>query len=190
MAYFPAFIKLDNQKILIVGGGKIASDKLEHLLDFTNDIKIVAPDTNEKMLFLINKYNLNFQKRVYSQDDLKNINIVIVAIDNIPLQKEIYTQSKQHSCLCNSVDSVEYCDFIFPSYIKKDDLTIAISTCGTSPAFAKHFKKFLNDILPNNIGEFLKTMKEYRKIMPKGKQRMKFLDNKAKNFIDKLGDNR
>ena len=44
MAYFPAFIKLDNLKILIVGGGYIASEKLEHMLDFTKDIAVIAPN--------------------------------------------------------------------------------------------------------------------------------------------------
>jgi len=66
--------------------------------------------------------------------------------------------------LCNCVDSVEYCDFIFPSYIKKDDLTIAISTSGSSPALAKHLKIYLKNLIPE--------------------ERMKFFDKKAKNFIN------
>ena len=41
MSYFPAFLKLDNKKILIVGGGYIAYEKLDHLLDFTKDKKKV-----------------------------------------------------------------------------------------------------------------------------------------------------
>lgn len=190
MSYFPAFIKLDNLHILIVGGGTIASCKLEHLLDFTNKIKVISPCLNEKMQILIKENNLEFENRIYTHNDLKNIDIVIVAIDDIVLQKEIYMQSKINHCLCNSVDSVDYCDFIFPSYIKKDDLTIAISTGGSSPAFAKQLKKFLNDIIPNNIGKFLKKMKEYRSVMPKGKQRMLFLEKEAKKYINKLEKNK
>jgi len=53
------------------------------------------------------------------------------------------------------VDSVDYCDFIFPSYIKKDDLTIAVSTSGASPAMAKHLRRYLQNLIPQNIGEFL-----------------------------------
>ena len=73
--------------------------------------------------------------------------------------------------------------FIFPSYIKKDDLTIAVSTSGSSPAIAKYLRIYLEKIIPNSIGDFLKKMKEYRKTMPKGKKRMKFLDEKAKEYI-------
>jgi len=131
VAYFPAFIKLDDLDILIVGGGNIALEKLEHLLDFAKSIKIIAPYISKSMQKVIDDNNL-----------------------------------------------------IFPSYIKKDDLTIAVSTSGSSPAVAKYLKSFLQDIIPNNIGEFLKQMKDYRKTMPKNKQRMEFLDKKAKEYID------
>ena len=81
------------------------------------------------------------------------------------------------------MDSVDYCDFIFPSYIKKDDLTIAVSTSGASPAMAKHLRRYLERVIPDGIGDFLREMKSLRKTLPKGKERMKMLDEKAENYI-------
>jgi precorrin-2 dehydrogenase/sirohydrochlorin ferrochelatase len=184
MAYFPAFIKLDNKKILIIGGGYIAYEKLDHLLDFTKEIDVIAIEYSDNMIQRIEKENLSYKKRAYKDGDIKDYAIVIVAIDDIPLQAKIFKESKKYNCLCNSVDSVEYCDFIFPSYIKKDDLTIAISTSGSSPAMAKHLKLYLKDLIPNSISEFLKEMKSLRKTLPKGKERMKMLDEKAKKYIN------
>jgi len=183
MAYFPAFIKLDNKKILIVGGGYIAYEKLDHLLDFTQDIYVIASEFSQEMMNRIEKENLGFEQRKYIKGDIKEYAVVIVAVDDIPLQAEIFKESKEYNCLCNSVDSVDYCDFIFPSYIKKDDLTIAISTSGASPAMAKHMKLYLKNLIPDSISEFLKEMKNLRKTLPKGKERMKMLDEKAKNYI-------
>jgi len=183
MAYFPAFLKLDNKKILIVGGGYIAYEKLEHLLDFTQDISVVALEFSDDMSKMIKDNNLNFEQRAYKVGDIAEYAIVIVAVDDIPLQSEIFQESKQYNCLCNSVDSTAYCDFIFPSYIKKDDLTIAVSTSGASPAMAKHLRIYLQNLIPDTIGEFLKEMKGLRKTTPKGKERMKMLDEKAKNYI-------
>jgi len=183
MSYFPAFFKLDNKKILIVGGGYIAYEKLDHLLDFTHDISVISPELSEEILNRIEKENLNFEKRKYEVGDIKEFAIVIVAVDDISLQAEIFKESKQYNCLCNSVDSVDYCDFIFPSYIKKDDLTIAISTSGASPAMAKHLKLYLKELIPDSISEFLKEMKGLRKTLPKGKERMKMLDEKAKKYM-------
>jgi len=183
MAYFPAFIKLDNKKILIVGGGYIAQEKLEHLLDFTNDISLISLEYSQEMLSIIKENNLDYEVRGYNKDDIKEYAVVIVAVDDIPLQAKIFNESKRYNCLCNSVDSVDYCDFIFPSYIKKDDLTIAVSTSGASPAMAKRIRMYLEDTIPESIGDFLKEMKNLRKTLPKGKERMKMLDEKAKNYI-------
>ncbi|MCK4737412.1 MAG: bifunctional precorrin-2 dehydrogenase/sirohydrochlorin ferrochelatase, partial [Sulfurimonas sp.] len=76
-----------------------------------------------------------------------------------------------------------YCDFIFPSYVKKDDLTVAISTSGASPAMAKHLRIYLQNLIPSGISEFLVEMKNLRKTLPKGKERMKMLDKKAEDYI-------
>lgn len=186
MSYFPAFLKLENKKILIVGGGNIAYQKLERLLDFTDDIFVVAPEISHQMQILIGKKELNYKKRVYQTGDIKEFAIVIVAVDNLEIQAEIFHESKQYNCLCNSVDSVDYCDFIFPSYIKNGDLTLAISTSGASPAMAKHLKLYLKNIIPESISLFLKEMKDLRRTLPKGKERMKMLDEKARNYIKKL----
>lgn len=183
MSYFPAFLKLDNKKILIVGGGYIAYEKLDHLLDFTYDIKVIAPELSTEMQNRIDQEGLLFEKRKYEVGDIKDYAVVIVAVDDIPLQAEIFKESKSYNCLCNAVDSVDYCDFIFPSYIKKDDLTIAVSTSGASPAMAKHIRRFLEETIPDGISDFLKEMKALRSTLPKGKERMKMLDKKAEEYI-------
>ncbi|MBU0720017.1 bifunctional precorrin-2 dehydrogenase/sirohydrochlorin ferrochelatase [bacterium] len=183
MGYFPAFVKLDQRKILIVGGGRIAYEKLDHLLDFTKDIEVIALSYSDQMRQRMEEEALHYEERKYKVGDLAGFSIVIVAVDDIPLQAEIFEESKKHNCLCNSVDSVDYCDFIFPAYIKKDDLTIAVSTSGASPAFAKHFKHYLSSLIPEGISNFLYEMKQLRSTLPKGKQRMEMLDKKAQDYI-------
>lgn len=183
MAYFPAFIKFDNKKILIVGGGLIAHDKLIHLLEFTNSITLISREFSLETQTLISRNSLDYKQKDYESGDLKDFDIVIAAVDNIAIQELIYLESRNYNCLCNCVDIQDYCDFIFPSYIKKGDLTIAISTSGSSPAMAKQLRIWLEKIIPDSIGDFLVQMREYRKTMPKGKERMKFLDKKVKDYI-------
>jgi precorrin-2 dehydrogenase/sirohydrochlorin ferrochelatase len=183
MSYFPAYIKLDGKKVLIVGAGKIAQDKLEHLLDFTENITIIADNLCEEIISIVKIYSLKSIKKKYETDDMDGFDIVIAAIDDIEKQKEIYLEAKEKRILCNTVDVIEYCDFIFPSYIKEGDLIISVSTSGASPAVAKYLRRFLQSCLPNGIGEFLTEMKNLRKKLPKGRERMKFLDDKAKEFF-------
>ncbi len=186
MAYFPAFVKLDNKKILIVGGGKIAYEKLGHLLDFTPSISLIAKEFCDDIISVIEDNTLEYDQRAYRTGDIKGFDIIIIAVDNLSLQAEIYGESRQYRSLCNAVDSVDYCDFIFPSYIKKGDLTLAISTSGASPALAKQLRIYLQKIIPDSITEFLSEMKSLRKNLPKGKERMLLLEEKAKKYVERF----
>ena len=184
MSYFPAYLKIDDKKILIIGGGNIATEKLEKLLDFTNHIIILAEEFSDKISQLARENGLKTIQKRYEPKDIEGFDIVIVAIDDIQKQKEIYLEAKKKKILCNSVDAIEYCDFIFPSYIKKGDLTISISTSGASPAVAKYLRRYIEKLIPTSIDKFLIKMKNLRKKLPKGKERMKLLDEKAKEFFD------
>lgn len=184
MSYFPVFIKFDNKKILIIGGGKIALRKLKYILEFTNNITLISNDYIKEIEELVEINSLTYTQRKYKSEDAKGFDIVIAAVDNIKLQELIYQETREYKCLYSCVDIQEYCDFIFPAYIKKGDLTIALSTSGSSPAMAKHLKLWLDKILPNSIENFLKQMRKYRDTMPKGKDRMNFLDKKAKEYIN------
>ncbi|MBA1438234.1 MAG: bifunctional precorrin-2 dehydrogenase/sirohydrochlorin ferrochelatase [Epsilonproteobacteria bacterium] len=184
MQFFPAFMKLEKQKILIVGGGKIALEKLEKMLDFTSEITIVAKDVSDAMLHVIEQNRLTFLHKGYQKGDLSGFFMVIAAVDDMELQKRIFLDSREYNCLCNAVDLLECCDFIFPSYIKEGDLTVAISTSGTSPAFAKHFKRFVAKAIPDDIAQFLQKMGKLRESIPKGKERMQLLDEKVQKYIE------
>ena len=183
MSYFPAFLKLDHKKILLIGGGVIAYEKLKHLLEFGSNISVIASALSPQMHAVLEEKKLHFKVRKYERGDIEKFDIVVVAIDNIALQEEIFQESRGYNCLCNCVDSVEYCDFIFSAYIKKDDLIVAVSTSGSSPAFAKQFKNYLLELIPPDIGVFLSQMAYLRKTLPKGKERMKMLEQKVQEYI-------
>jgi precorrin-2 dehydrogenase/sirohydrochlorin ferrochelatase len=186
MAYFPALLKLDGRRILIVGGGYIAGEKIEKLLDFTRDLTVIAPEVSDETLAMIDANGLTLHRRRYEEGDIEGYSVVIVAVDDLGLQKEIYDACRAAGILCNSVDSVDYCDFIFPSYTKKGPLVIAYSTSGISPSLAKYLRRAMERMIPDSVTDFLDEMKELRRTLPKGRERMKLLDAKAKAYVDAL----
>jgi len=183
-SYFPLFLDITNRCVLVVGGGKIATDKLEKLLDFTTNIKIVAKEFTPRMMGLVKKHKLSFSNRTFCDDDLLGVDVVVSAVDDMDLQKYIFDKTREKSILVNSVDKREFSDFIFGSYIKEDGVVISISTLGSLPAVSKYLKRYLKKALPENLADFLRKAKQTRESLPKGKERMKLLSKMAKEFFD------
>ena len=183
MSFFPMFMDMQDLKVLVVGGGNIATEKLEKLVDFTKEITIIAADVSAEANSLIKEHCLTLYQRRYSEGDIQGFDIVIVATDTVDLHKAIYEESRGSRILVNSVDNTDYCDFIFPSYVKKDDLTIAFSTGGASPAFAKHIRRHFEKIIPDSVGPFLQKMKALRSTMPKGPERMRYFDELVEKYF-------
>ena len=183
MSFFPLFIEMQHLKVLLVGGGKIATDKLTKLLEFTNQITVIATEISLETQRLIALHDLCAYQRSYQQGDIEGFDIVIVATDTVTLHQAIYEESRGSRVWVNSVDNIAYCDFIFPSYIKKDELTIAFSTGGASPAFAKQIREYFEKRIPDSVGDFLKKMKALREQMPKGVERMKYFEKLTRHYF-------
>lgn len=185
MSFFPMYMDMKDLKVLVVGGGAIAAEKLEKLVDFTKEITLIASEVSDESHQFIKDYCLTLYQRAYSKGDIEGFDIVIVATNTIALHKEIYEESRGSRILVNSVDNTDYCDFIFPSYVQKGDLTIAFSTGGASPAFAKQIRRHFEMIIPDSVGEFLQKMKALRSQLPKGKERMKYFDALVETYFKK-----
>ena len=183
MSFFPMYMDMTNLKVLLVGGGYIATEKLEKLVDFTTQITVITLRIEDEAKEIVDKHNLSLHNRAYAKGDIDGYDIVIVATDTPILHKEIYEESRGSRILVNSVDNTDYCDFIFPSYVQKGDLTIAFSTGGASPAFAKYIRQHFEKIIPDSVAGFLEKMKALRTTMPKGKERMKYFDDTVKQYF-------
>ena len=185
MSFFPMYMDMSKLKVLLVGGGAIATEKLEKLVDFTKEITVITKELSPEAQSLIKDHCLTLYQRAYMKGDITDFDIVIVATDTVDLHKAIYEESRGTRVLVNSVDDTAYCDFIFPSYIKRGDLTISFSTSGASPAFAKQIRRYFERVIPDNVDTFLQKMKQMRSELPKGKERMQKFEEMVREYMAK-----
>jgi precorrin-2 dehydrogenase/sirohydrochlorin ferrochelatase len=183
MSLLPVVLNTENKKILIIGGGNIATEKTKKVLNFTKNITIISPEISNELKNIVERENLKYIKRTYKEGDLNKFDIVINCVDDLNFQKYVYEKAKKEKILCNSVDCIEYSDFIFPSVVKKGDFILSISTSGNSPALAKYLRIFFENFIPDEIEKFLEDMNKLRKQLPKGKERQDLFKKKAKEFI-------
>lgn len=151
---FPVFLKLENFRVLIVGGGKAAAEKVSAI--FSNSpatrVTLVAPVVLPEILAWQSQVaNLNIITRAFDATDLDDTDFVIVAVNNTQTSRLIKQLAEQRKLITNVADTPEQCDFYLGSIVQKGDLKIAISTNGKSPTFAKRVKETLNDAIPNDV---------------------------------------
>jgi siroheme synthase-like protein len=164
MAYFPMFIEIENKPVTVVGGGNIARHKIEVLLQFKPVIKVISPLFCEEILTLAQQYpeNLKLIERNFSDCDIEGATFVVAATDDEELNSHISTICQEKNILVNVVDVKKECSFIFPAIVKKEELVIAISTGGSSPALASRIKQEINDAIPDYYAEVAEFLGEHR----------------------------
>ena len=141
MPYYPIFLDLDSQKIIVVGGGEVAERKIRNLLTYGCQIYIVSPHLTPHLKQLIAKkkiHHIPYESLGKLMDDAF---MIIAATDDPEVNSQIASQAKERGLLVNAVDQPGDCNFIMPSVVKQGDLQIAISTAGKSPALAKKIRK-------------------------------------------------
>lgn len=159
----PIALKLERLHCLVVGGGAIALEKIEKLLNFNANITVVTISALPKILELAKHNKLNLELRAYAESDLdKNYKLVISAVNNKNTLEAIYTQAKQRNLLFNAVDKPEYCDFYFTSVITQGDIAIGVSSNGVSPTATQYLRDQIAKLLDNNFSELMNNMKQFR----------------------------
>jgi len=150
-------ILLKNQKVLLIGGGKVALQKAKVLKENGIEFRIVA----KEILANISEFCDDIIVKEFEESDLKE-SIVIDATGNEKVTKKLIEFKKRKNFLLNVVDKPQFCDFYFMALINRGDLKIGISSNGASPSAAQFVRDEIKNILPENIEEVLKGKKELR----------------------------
>jgi uncharacterized protein len=162
---FPVFLQLERLRVLIVGGGPVAVEKLQALLSNApcTRVRIVAEQFSEQLLHIsADRDRVELVQKRYSSGDLYDADIVIVAVNDILVAEEIRNDAKARKILVNVADTPELCDFYLGSIVQKGNLKIAISTNGKSPTIAKRIKETLHEVIPEEIDTLLDNMQQIR----------------------------
>jgi siroheme synthase-like protein len=163
MALFPAFLKLEGRRCLVVGAGPVAEEKIESLLHTGAKIQVVAPVATARVQSWAREKKIRWQRRTFRAADLAGAVIVVAATSSSALHSKIYRQARRRGVLCNSVDDPENCDFYYGAVVRRGDLQIAISTAGRSPALAQRLRKKLEQDIGVEYERFVTALGDRRK---------------------------
>jgi len=162
---YPIFLKVHELNILLVGGGFVATEKLEFLLKSSPlaQVTVVSKEFRPEFLEVAEKSDtVTLIEDIYHEKYLGGKHLVIGATDNKAVNRQIRDESKERFLLVNIADTPELCDFYLGGIVTKGNLKIAISTNGKSPTTAKRLRQLLEDVLPDEIDDLLENLNTYR----------------------------
>src|SRR5258706_3363511 len=162
---FPVFLKLEQLRLLVVGGGAVSLEKLHAIVHNSpaTRVKLVAISISEEVKALAEKHqNIQWAERPYQTEDLEEADLVMVAVNDKQVSQAVQQDARARGKLVNVADTPELCDFYLGSIVKKGNLKIAISTNGKSPTIAKRLKEILSESLPDQLDDILDNMHTIR----------------------------
>ncbi|MGI4835397.1 MAG: precorrin-2 dehydrogenase/sirohydrochlorin ferrochelatase family protein [Janthinobacterium lividum] len=158
---FPAFLQLENLRVLLVGGGNVGLEKLSAILRNSprTAVTVVSISMLAELRELAARHpRVRLLEKAYAETDLDAHDLVFAATDDPSLHRAIVAAARARRLLVNVADTPALCDFYLSSVVVKGQLKVAISTNGKSPTVGKRLRAVLEDALPEELDEVLAQM--------------------------------
>jgi siroheme synthase-like protein len=167
VTYCPAFLNLRDKKCVVVGGGGVALRKVRMLLECGTAVTVISRKHHPQISQLARDKVIRLIRRDFDPGDLEGARIVVAATDGRRVNRKVAVEAKRVGALVNVVDDPAHSDWIVPSYFRRGDLTIAVSTAGCSPALAKKIRTRLEQTFGEEYHSLLSLAEDVRRALRK-----------------------
>jgi len=159
---YPAFLSLRGKTCAVVGGGHVALRKVRSLLSTGANIIIISPQLHPELQALLATGSIRHIPGTYSREHLAGASLVFAATNDPAINQQVAQDAQQQGLWTNIADNPDESDFHVPATIHRQDLTLAISTAGGSPAFARYVRELLEQALHESLGQTLDMIAQAR----------------------------
>jgi siroheme synthase-like protein len=161
--YFPLLFK-DAFSSLIVGGGQVATRKVDTLLQIRCGITIIAPQISELIDRNIQARSIHWIQREYAMGDCKGFQLVIAATPVREINRRVSEEARELGIPVNVVDDPALSTFIFPAIWRHKSLLLAVSTEGVAPFLAAEIRNRLAGSA-QGMGSWVEIAGKFREIV-------------------------
>ena len=153
MKYFPVFLDLRRKRILVIGGGPVAAQKIRDLKGSGAKVTVIAKKALPGIKHL---------KRSFRPSDLEDQDLVFCATEDSAFNHRLSALCRERHLWVNVADKPKHCSFILPAVFRRGEIVAAFSTGGGSPAMAKFLRKKLEENIGPETGRLFDILKSIR----------------------------
>ena len=154
--YFPVFIDLSQKRIIVIGGGTIATRRVNTLLQFTENVTVISPEVTDELRELSVQDKIVWRQCEYCEEQIRTADIVIAATNQPKVNHRVKKDCEQmkekdgRNILVNIADDKNLCDFYFPGIVDMDGVVVGINSGGKNPGHVKEIRKRIQNMIKNS----------------------------------------
>ena len=167
MEYFPIFLRLAGEPVLVVGGGEVAARKVDLLLRANADVTVVAPELEPRLAALLQAGAIAHVAQEFQPEHLNGMRLAIAATDRNAVNAWVAHQAESRGINVNVVDDRELSRFIMPAIIDRSPILAAVTSGGDAPVLTRRLREKLEAFLPHRLGELAKFSGSLRGLVKK-----------------------
>lgn len=190
MRFFPVFLNLKGRRCLVVGGGEVAANKLQGLLEAEAEATLVAPEATVEIAALEEQGQISRQAREFIPEDLADCALVIAATDDEQTNRRVAEAATARNIPVNVVDNPQLCGFIMPSVVNRPPVQVAVSTGGAAPVLARLLRARLETLIPAAYGRLATLLRDFRgrvkARIPQARERRRFWEDIAQGPVAEM----
>jgi uroporphyrin-III C-methyltransferase / precorrin-2 dehydrogenase / sirohydrochlorin ferrochelatase len=176
----PLFVNLAGRRVVLVGGGPVAAGKLTQLLDAGAEVLVVSPDVHPS----IDGRGVAIARREFSPADLDAAWLVVAAATP-DVNRAVASAAEARRIFVNAVDDPANATAFLSGVVRRDGVTVAISTSGDAPGLTALLREAIDAILPRDIGRW---MEEARRVRTAWKRDQVPMDARKPLLLETLND--
>lgn len=160
--FYPVYLNLKGKRVVVIGGGEVAERKVEPLLATDASVVVISPEVTVRLASLVEEHRIELHRRPYTFGDCAGAALVLSATDDPEVSRGVFQEASAAGVMVNTADQPALCDFIMPALVRRGDITIAISTGGTSPGLAARLRRKISRIVGPEYARLAKLLSEAR----------------------------
>lgn len=158
---YPLTVRVNEKRVVVIGGGKVAGFKIIPLLKQGADIVVISPELDANLVKLVEEKKIRWYQREYEKSDIKSAFLVVAASSDSILNEQVAEDAAENQ-LVNVITKPESGNVHFPAAIHRGSLNIAVSTGGASPKLAKKIRDDIANKYDETYESYLDFLYEVR----------------------------
>ena len=153
----PLFVNLAGRRVVLVGGGPVAAGKLTQLLKAGASVTVVSPEVHAD----IERSGVDIVRRAFEPRDLDDAWLVVAAAPPA-VNQAVARAAVPRRVFVNAVDDPANATAFLSGVVRRDGVTLAISTSGDAPGLAALLREALDALLPQELGSWMRESRRLR----------------------------